>query len=290
MEVPGVLIFVKKSLDVAWREISMLPAFLRGLCLVATLGALSGCYSSRNDLLQLGDTARSRGNLKGAVAFYTQALEHSSQRASVRASAWQKRGETYFQAGEYGQAAADFTRILEEDPKNPVVLMHRGSANLKLGRFSDAIQDFTTALESGPPDPALYRRRGRAHAAQLNFTAALADAESAIQLDPNNADGYVQQGEAYLRLGKLEFAERDLSKAIQRNPDSAYAHWYRAEAREQLGNLAGAGVDRKRALELDPSLEFATSNVGASLLGDLTGRRDPATRTSPLDLSTLNGN
>ena len=57
------------------------------------------------------------------------------------------RGISYDKLGQFEDAIADFTRVLELDPTNVNAFFNRGSAYDSLGQYEKAVADYTRALD-----------------------------------------------------------------------------------------------------------------------------------------------
>ena len=52
----------------------------------------------------------------------------------------------------YSEAIADFTKVIELDPKNALAYYNRGAAKFALNKYSEAMADYTKAIELDPKD------------------------------------------------------------------------------------------------------------------------------------------
>jgi tetratricopeptide (TPR) repeat protein len=67
-----------------------------------------------------------------------------------RNEAFYNRGLVFHDKGVYEKAISDFTKVLEVDPQNPVVLFRRGQALLKKGEVDSGNTDIATAKAIKP--------------------------------------------------------------------------------------------------------------------------------------------
>jgi len=151
-----------------------------------------------------------------------QAISSASTSQDDLESAYYNRGAIHGMAGEYADAAADFTKAIELHPANGNLYRNRALAYLKMGNNESAISDFSNALR--------------------------------LNLDPSLVpDTYNDRGVAYLRNKKAADAISDFTKAIQLRPIAAY-YMNRSEAYAALGDGEHAAQDRTEAIRLDPNV------------------------------------
>jgi tetratricopeptide (TPR) repeat protein len=122
---------------------------------------------------QYADAYFNRGNVYAkkhdydrAIADFTKVIEMKPQYADAyfnrgyvyalkgdpdQAFAYRRRRDRVH-AGDYDRAIADFTRVIEIEPKRTDARVHRGFAYEALGREEDAIADFRGALALDPKD------------------------------------------------------------------------------------------------------------------------------------------
>jgi lipoprotein NlpI len=98
-----------------------------------------------------------RNDLAGAIADYTRVIEINPKNAE----AWSARAYLKVSQGDPGGSIADCTRALEIDPKNSDAWFRRGVARQIQGDYSGAISDYEKVLASKPDDsdyPRLYHQ------------------------------------------------------------------------------------------------------------------------------------
>jgi Tfp pilus assembly protein PilF/predicted esterase len=149
------------------------------------------------------------GDLSGAIAAYTRALELDPNFADV----YNNRGVAYMNQGNYSAAIADLSRSIEIKPE-ATPYHNRGSAYRALKKLKEAIADYTRAIELSPSAETFYNR-GVAHEEDGNADLALADYTRAIELNPKLARAYANRGIVLLRQGKDVEAQRDFDTAFQ---------------------------------------------------------------------------
>jgi tetratricopeptide (TPR) repeat protein len=188
-----------------------------------------------------------KGDLDGAIADYSRALELDPRLAN----AWGGRGETRRVKGDLEGSLADGTRAIELDPGSCGHWRNRGITRADLGDQDGAIADATQAIKVEPRDDKAWSNRGNARARKGDLDGAIADHTHAIELDPRNAVPWICRGGDRFQKGDLDGSIEDLSRAVELDSRSAMAWERRGIAREAKGDLDGVVSDCTRAIELD---------------------------------------
>ncbi|MBI4615366.1 MAG: tetratricopeptide repeat protein [Planctomycetes bacterium] len=231
--------------------------------------------------VQRGFVRQAQGDLGGAIADFTRAIEFDSSFVN----AYTGRGDARSDQGDLRGAIADYTRAIELAPNDAFARNNRGNARKALGDLAGAIADCTRAIELDPNYAMAYNIRGAARLDQGDLNGAIADFTRAIELDPNIALAYANRGGVRLNQGDLNEAVADCTRAIELDPNLAIGYNNRGAAREAQGNLAGAIADCTRAIELDQDFAVGYSNRGNArrAQGDLAGAIADYTRVIELD-------
>jgi|GEM_PF-3805091 len=196
--------------------------------------------------LKRGDARAAKGDLDGAIADYTKAIELKPDYAE----AYNNRGIAWVDKGEYDKAIEDFSRAVELKPDLAQAYYNRGNAWANKGEYDRAIEDYTKAIELKPDYAAAYNNRGFARAEMGDLNGAIADYTKAVELNPQDARAYNNRGNAKYYKGDLDGAIEDLTKAIKLKPDYARAYLKRGDAFYRKGDIENAIKDYSRAREL----------------------------------------
>jgi tetratricopeptide (TPR) repeat protein len=206
--------------------------------------------------------------------------------AKEKAGPFIVKGHIYAEKGDYGRAILEFSKALDLEPENPVLLKNRGCMFFENELHDEAFEDFNRGLELAEDAQTLYYRgllfflRGNYEKALADYARALeldpgfvdvligraevwigkgdydrafADYDRAISLKPKNADGFKHRGILYHELKKEpDKALADFSAAIRLDPRDAEAWNYRAQCWQERGELKKAEADFKKALALNP--------------------------------------
>jgi len=145
------------------------------------------------DFFNRGYAKQAKGDLDGAIADYTHALELDPKHASV----YNNRGNAKRAKGDLDGAIADYARALELDPKYVFAYNNRGIARQAKGDLDGAIADFSRAVELDPKYVFAYNNRGNAKRAKGDLDGAIADYTHALELDPKFVFAYNGRGRTY---------------------------------------------------------------------------------------------
>ncbi len=149
------------------------------------------------------------GDIAGAIAFYTRAIELDGKYAD----AYNNRGVAYMTQKDYGAAVADFTRSIELAPSDNAY-NNRGSILFNQQKTEAAIVDFTEGIKL-KPSAEEYANRGVAYQQTNRDALALTDYGRAIELNPKFGRAYVLRGLLLLKSGQDAAARKDLDTGFQ---------------------------------------------------------------------------
>jgi tetratricopeptide (TPR) repeat protein len=156
-------------------------------------------------------------------------------------------------SGDLGGAIADFTRALEVDPNRADAYIQRGKLHLKQRMFDRAVGDFTRAIELAPNDPTAYVERGEAKEQQGDPGGAMDDFLHTLTTRPTDDRVLQMVIERKRKSGDLDrviaITTRALAPQLMR-VESLYLS--RASAKEASGDTDGAIEDLTHAIEARP--------------------------------------
>ncbi len=130
---------------------------------------------------------------------------------------------------------------------------NRGIARGKSGDLDGAIADFSKVIEIEPRDAQAYYNRGYARQLKKDFGGAIADYTKYIEIEPLDPDGYNNRGNARRNKGDFDGAIADLNKAIEIDSRYARAYYNRGFALQAKGDLDGAIAQYTKYIELEPT-------------------------------------
>jgi tetratricopeptide (TPR) repeat protein len=123
--------------------------------------------------------------------------------------------------GDLDGAIADFTRAIELNPKDDAPYYNRAQAKRLKKDAAGAIADYTRAIELGSTNPAAYNNRGNARAENNDQDGAIADYTRAIELKPDYARAYYNRAVAKDAKRDAAGAAADFKSAEKLDPELA---------------------------------------------------------------------
>jgi tetratricopeptide (TPR) repeat protein len=221
-----------------------------GLALIATL--FSACSRDPNvrkqKYFQSGQSYFDKGQYAEAAIQFTNAVQVDPRFAEAH----YKLAQTYLKLQEWSRASVELNRTLELQPNNYEA--HVDLANLLSAarQFQQAQEHVDLLLSQQPNNPLSHIAAANLLAARQDFNAAIPELQKAIALAPNNADPYFGLALLQMQTQQFDAAETNFHKAIQLNPTAmpmqlALAGYYQAR-----GRFPEAEQQLRHAIELEP--------------------------------------
>ena len=168
--------------------------------------------------------------------------------------------QSYYTNGQYGQAAADYEKILKSDANNPLALANLAAIELEENKLADADQHIQAAVAQTPNDAYNLTILGRIKFSEEKYDDALDALDHASKLDPQSAEIENFLGVALAEKGMRAQAETAFRKAILIQPDYADAHKNLAivylSAHPPEIELARWHYEKALASGMPPNVEF----------------------------------
>lgn len=242
---------------------------------VVAFGAKKSKLEQQNDILRISSAkianeyiARARWHLKFAEDEAEDSFRYGNYRnraldgeydgrytpqqiAEIKRKSKNKANELYEDRIRHIESAiSDYSRAIEEDPKNVDAYIERGRIYLnKVNKSNEVLiaaeQNYKLA-ERSHFIPEVYKQIENAYKTALKrhqklLTDIVDNYTEVISLDPNNATAYMARGKANYELQKVSpdkdlkrVIVRDLSRAMQLNPKNIQAFTTRAEVAYEL--------------------------------------------------------
>ena len=189
----------------------------------------------------------------------------------------------------YHAAIADFTSLIEWEPKFALAYNARGWTKYLLGQivtepenseeaawyYQSAVVDSNVAIELATVDKdssAAYHTRGAAKVALGDYDEAIADFDAAIRLNPETAINYLDRGLAKEALGEKSAAKADFEKATQKNGDLAENYYKAGRGKNDGCAYTAAIASFDKAIRLNP--EYASVYSNRALSQNALGHRE----------------
>lgn len=194
-----------------------------------------------------------------------------------------------YTSGNYQGAIADFSKVIEQEPKNSAAYVNRSAAKSMLNDHEGSLADAEKALEITPVSnkttrSAAFVRKAVVFLNQQRFNESIKQSDLAIQANPKSDEAYVNRAIAYGLINSQVAAIQDLDRAININPQYAYAYHLRGDYKRMLKDAKGSIIDYTKALKLNPSLVISYINRGAmrAEIKDLKGALEDFTKITQL--------
>lgn len=156
-----------------------------------------------------GDLASFKKDWNSAAAYYTKAIQLKPHFAVY----YLKRADAYFNLG-HTKLAFDDANLACRAPKPMIRAFEiRGTCNKVMGRRSAAIADYTKIIELDPKNSGTYFNRAVARFESRDPYGALADYNKVVELDPKLARGYTFRGVTRYWFGDKKGAQQDFDAA-----------------------------------------------------------------------------
>jgi tetratricopeptide (TPR) repeat protein len=167
----------------------------------------------------------------------------------------------------FDAAVAEFSKAIEESPKDPRRYANRGTAYRQGGRAAEAandadgattrytagLADFSKQIELAPKDASGYLERGQTEYLLKQYDPALADLNKALELKPEDVLALKFRGAAEIGLSQWDKAIADMTAAIQKDPNDPISYDRRAWANRNLKNYDAAVADYTLLIEKNPA-------------------------------------
>ncbi|WP_414526576.1 tetratricopeptide repeat protein [Nodularia chucula] len=156
--------------------------------------------------------------------------------------------------GDYAEAIALLTELIERRPQNSVDYNNRGLIYFQSGEMLKALGDYNTAVLLNPNLASAYNNRANYHAARSEFTAALADYDRAIDVNPGYVRARINRGITLRDLEEYEEAIDSFEVAMLFGQLEGHIWAERGRTYHLWGDWNCAIADYRRALTKLPKL------------------------------------
>ncbi|AFY35512.1 serine protease [Calothrix sp. PCC 7507] len=159
--------------------------------------------------------------------------------------------------GDYKGAIADYDQALKLSPNNPDAYFRLGAAYKELNDYPASLKNFEQVIRLSPKNATAYAWRGYVLVQMKDYQGALTNANKSISLDPNSrttAFAYAVLAGAHLGLNDTQQALAATNQVIQRLPNQVDAYNLRGLLRVETKDYKLAIADYDQALSF---LEFS---------------------------------
>ncbi|SHO50812.1 tetratricopeptide repeat protein [Anaerocolumna xylanovorans] len=157
-----------------------------------------------------------------AIAYFERSLLDKDN-AIVRKNnkqAYRGEGIAYYRLHDYKTAIEKFDKALaikEQKDIDQDILSYKGMAQAKSGQYKEAAATYTKIIEADKGSAEAYKTRGDIYCKMGEYKKSLSDYDKAIKLEPRNYDFYFEKYFLMLNMKDEEGAKEVLSKAAAIN-------------------------------------------------------------------------
>ncbi|KZV28914.1 Tetratricopeptide repeat-containing protein isoform 1 [Dorcoceras hygrometricum] len=169
-----------------------------------------GCYDTAGLLLVHALVYMANGRFEDAMtaAQHATKLDSSYKVKSVfervkSAAAARLNGNRLFKASRFAEAMYAYTKGLENDPYNSVLLCNRAACRAKLGQYEKAVEDCTESLNVRPTYSKPRLRRAHCNVELERWEAAIEDYEVLLQQTPEDQEVKAALSKAKAQLNNI---------------------------------------------------------------------------------------
>ncbi|HEY9298260.1 MAG TPA: tetratricopeptide repeat protein [Phormidium sp.] len=150
--------------------------------------------------------------------------------------------------GDYSEAIAIITGLLDRHPDNANDYNNRGFIYYQSGELDAALADYNKAIQLNPDLAAAYNNRANYYAAKKQLTKAIADYDRAIDLNPLHVRALINRGITFRDLKLYDRALENFDFALRLGQLQGHAWTERGRTHHLRGDWNYALADYRRAL------------------------------------------
>ncbi len=193
-----------------------------------------------------GQFKRDNGDIQGALADYTKAIEMAPGKANL----YNSRGRTYFESDQTQLAIKDYTEGIKMDPELGELYVNRGAALAKSGDYNAALVDLNMGEKLDPEFTNTYLNRSLVYSVTEQYDKAIEDHNKYLKYNPYNANIWYERAITKRRVGRHDEAMPDFNQAIKLNPNEGIFYLGRSKLFNSIGDQGSALRDAQTAQQL----------------------------------------
>lgn len=165
-------------------------------------------------------------------------------------------------------------------PPAYVAFQQQADAHLVKGEYDLAVADYSKVIELNPKNAGTYLSRGLSYSYKKSYDQAISDYNRGIELAPNESSAYFNRGESYEKLGETAKALADYQKAVEINPknESAKASLKRLQDEQAKIEQAKAEQARIEQAKIEQAKNLISSNQAKNSTAQTKNSTVPATQ------------
>jgi tetratricopeptide (TPR) repeat protein len=230
-------------------------AAFASLVLIAPILTLRSAVGSADDAgaPAVSTAPRTNPSPDELIQQYTRIIQENPKNAY----AYTQRGTQYGLKGDTDKALADFDHAIRLDAKSWIAFYSRGVVYSKMkptpSHVRHAIDDFLKSIEISPNSADSHSALGAEYEVAGELEKAIRELDLAISLSPRFPDAYLNRGNAYCKKGERAKGIADYDQAIRLNPRFELAYRSRGGELAISGELSRAYRDMNEAIKLSPT-------------------------------------
>ena len=181
--------------------------------------------------------------------------------------------QLYEETAEYDKAIDIYKKLINLQPRFPVLYSNLGNILYMKGDIDEAIKYYQMAINLNPSKDwtsvVAQLLAHIQHEAKRNYDAAISAYQSAQQLNPYDMETYINLGSVFYDKGDYNNAQMIYRLALELDPNNARLHCNLAYLLWGKGEIDEAMKEYKLAIKFDPNYDIAYNNLGVLYLDDL---------------------
>jgi tetratricopeptide (TPR) repeat protein len=165
-------------------------------------------------------------------------------------TSFRKLAQQKMRQGDYCEAIAIITCLLDRHPDNANDYNNRGFIYYQIGKLDAALADYNKAIQLNPDLAAAYNNRANYYAAKKQLIKAIADYDRAIDLNPLHVRALINRGITFRELKLYDRALENFDFALRLGQLQGQAWTERGRTHQLRGDWNYALADYQRALPL----------------------------------------
>jgi tetratricopeptide (TPR) repeat protein len=166
-----------------------------------------------------------------------------------------------FRRKAHAEDLAAYSKLLREDPSNPLRHDAVGDLYLEAARYDEAIAEYRASLALNDASPTTHYNLGFALSVRGGTDAAIREFERAVQLDPDYAQAHNNLGAVLQLSGRSSEAIAHYERAIALRPDSLDARLNLGQLLSSVARSAEAAVQFRAVLDARPDQPQALAGL-----------------------------
>jgi len=199
-----------------------------------------GCgQQTKEELVHDGREALDKGNVKGSIVYFKNALEQDANYSQARFLL----ADAYLMSGKLESAEKEFSKVSRQNPDYPELPLKFAEIFNKTERAEEALEVLERYHRTNQPTSESLDLLGRARALTKDYPGAKEAFVKAFAADSTNVNARYHLAKTQILLGDNEAARHTLEELLLQEPSFAAGY-------ELLGDLAIRTGDNQKALEV----------------------------------------